>query len=124
MFRIHPQVKKPFQILCAVLLIAIGVSPAVASPGPTWREATLSVLPNQSSISVSIPEGAKRVAVEVKNAKGSWVRLSNDNSASIEMLNVSLKLDTAQTLKARTMDANAAATVTRITNEIKALGYK
>jgi hypothetical protein len=48
----------------------------------------------------------------------------NDNSASIEMLNVSLKLDTAQTLKARTTDANAAATVTRITNEIKALGYK
>ena len=82
MFRIHPQVKKPFQILCAVLLIAIGVSPAVASPGPTWREATLSVLPNQSSISVSIPEGAKRVAVEVKNAKGSWVRLSTRKTGS------------------------------------------
>ena len=48
----------------------------------------------------------------------------NDNSASIEMLNVALALHTAQTLKARTTDANAAATVTRITNEIKALGYK
>lgn len=82
MFRMHPLVKKPFQILCAVLLIAIGVSPAVASPGPTWREATLSVLPNQSSISVSIPEGAKRVAVEVKNAKGSWVRLSTRKTGS------------------------------------------
>jgi hypothetical protein len=48
--------------------------PAVASPGPAWREATLTVSPSQSSISVSIPEGAKRVAVEVQNAKGNWVR--------------------------------------------------
>jgi hypothetical protein len=47
-----------------------------------------------------------------------------ESSTSIEVLNVALALDTAQTLKARTTDANPAATVTRITNEIKALGYK
>jgi len=47
-----------------------------------------------------------------------------ESSTSIEVLNVALALDTAQTLKARATDANAAATVTRITNEIKALGYK
>ena len=47
-----------------------------------------------------------------------------ESRTSIEVLNVALALDTAQTLKARTTDANAAATVTRITNEIKALGYK
>ena len=76
MFRMIPLVKIPLPIFCAVFLIAIGISPAVASPGPTWRETTLSVLPSQSSISVSIPEGAKRVAVEVKNTKGAWVRLS------------------------------------------------
>ena len=47
-----------------------------------------------------------------------------ESSTSIEVLNVALTLDAAQTLKARATDANAAATVTRITNEIKALGYK
>ena len=47
-----------------------------------------------------------------------------ESRTSIEVLNVALTLDAAQTLKARTTDANAAATVTRITNEIKALGYK
>ena len=82
MFRILLLVKKPFSFLCALLLIAIGVSPAVASPGPTWMEATLTVLPSQSSISVSIPEGAKRVAVEVQNTKGAWVRLSTRKTGS------------------------------------------
>ena len=82
MFRILLLVKKPFPFLCVVLLIAIGVSPAVASPGLTWMEATLTVLPSQSSISVSIPEGAKRVAVEVQNTKGSWVRLSTRKTGS------------------------------------------
>ena len=82
MFRILPLVRGPLPILCAVLLIAIGVSPAVAFPGPTWMEATLTVLPSQSSISVSIPEGAKRVAVEVQNTKGSWVRLSTRKTGS------------------------------------------
>ena len=47
-----------------------------------------------------------------------------ESSASIEVLNVALTLDAAQTLKARATDTNAAATLTRITNEIKALGYK
>jgi len=47
-----------------------------------------------------------------------------ESSTSIEVLNVALALDTAQTLKARTTDANAASTITRLTNEIKALGYK
>lgn len=82
MFRMIPLVKIPLPIFCAVFLIAIGISPAVASPGPTWRETTLSVVPSQSSISVSIPEGAKRVAVEVQNTKGAWVRLSTRKTGS------------------------------------------
>jgi hypothetical protein len=48
-----------------------------------------------------------------------------DQNKTIEILNVTLALDIAQTLKARTNDANnPATTITRIKNEIKALGFK
>ena len=48
----------------------------------------------------------------------------DDSGMAIEMLNVTLTLDAPQTLKARTSDSNAETTKTRLTNEIKAQGYK
>lgn len=79
--------KKSLQIL-AVFLVLFSAWPALASPGLSWREASHSVLMGQSSISVSIPEGAKRVAVEVQNSKGSWVRWSVRRTASAGAMSI------------------------------------
>lgn len=76
MFQAPNFVKTIFRTSFVFLFFVFCTCPAGASPGPAWREATLTVSPGQSSISVSIPEGAKRVAVEVQNAKGNWVRWS------------------------------------------------
>jgi hypothetical protein len=47
-----------------------------------------------------------------------------ENGTTIEIMNVFLTLDTAQTLRARTTDQNPEATISRITNEIKAAGFR
>jgi hypothetical protein len=47
-----------------------------------------------------------------------------DHNKTIEIRNVILALDAPQTLKARTLDSDAADAITRITNEIKSLEYK
>ena len=59
---------------CLVLCFFISQSDALASPGPAWRETSISVSTSNRTAEIVVPEGAKRIAVEVLNSKGQWIR--------------------------------------------------
>ena len=59
---------------CLVLCFFISQSDALASPGSAWRETSISVSTSNRTAEIVVPEGAKRIAVEVLNSKGQWIR--------------------------------------------------
>lgn len=76
--------------LIGLLLVSAAAS-AKASPGPAWREATISIGESRRAVEVTVPDGAKRIAVEVLNSKGRWIRWATRKvpaGRSLMMLNI------------------------------------
>jgi hypothetical protein len=65
---------RPVFFLAFAVLLAVLTSPLQASPGPAWQETTISILNSKRVAEVEVPEGAKRIAVEVLNSRGNWIR--------------------------------------------------
>ncbi len=47
---------------------------AKAAPGPAWQEAAISLEGSKRTIDVNVPDGARRIALEVMDSKGRWIR--------------------------------------------------
>lgn len=63
----------PCLLLTAILCWPFSLE---ASPGPAWHETTISKARANRIAEVTVPVGARRIAVEVANSKGEWVRWS------------------------------------------------
>ena len=75
---------RPVFVPAVAVLIAILIWPSSlrASPGPAWQETTISILDPKRVAEVTVPEGAKRIAVEVLSSKGNWIRWTTRKVAS------------------------------------------
>jgi hypothetical protein len=67
---------RPFLVLMAVLFCSSSLQ---SSPGPAWHETTISMSLSNRMAEVTVPVGAKRIAVEVMNSKGEWVRWAENS---------------------------------------------